>query len=84
MNRVFLALLILTFSNAKAQPDSLDQQLVGLENRELVDKLNELSFTIAQSDPNRAKAMARDAAEKSLEIDYPYGIGDAMHKLSVV
>jgi signal transduction histidine kinase/Tfp pilus assembly protein PilF len=84
MNRVLLTILILSFNYLYAQPDSLDQKLVGLENKDLVDKLNELSFSIAQSDPNRAKAMARDAAEKSQEIEYTYGLGDAMHKLSVV
>ncbi|MGB6038169.1 MAG: tetratricopeptide repeat protein, partial [Cryomorphaceae bacterium] len=84
MKRVLLFCLVLAFSGAHAQVDSLDQKLEGLEGQELIDKLNLLSFTIAQSDPNRAKEMANEAAEKSLELEYYYGAADAMHKLSVV
>ncbi len=83
MKRVLLFCLILAFHSAYAQVDSLDQKLEGLEGQELVDKLNVLSFTIAQSDPNRAKQMANEAAEKSLELKYYFGAADAMHKLSV-
>ncbi|MCZ4410082.1 sensor histidine kinase [Cryomorphaceae bacterium 1068] len=83
MKRVFLFCLIISLNSLYAQVDSLDQKLIGLKNQALVDKLNELSFTIAQSDPNRAKEMAEEAAEKSVELKYAYGSADAMHKLSV-
>lgn len=53
-----------------AQVDSLDQMLPSPEEQDLVDQLNELSFTIAQSDPNLAKEMANEAAEKALNMGY--------------
>ena len=84
MKRVLFILLYLPFLSLYAQPDSLDQKLAGLSGTELIDQLNELSFKIAQSDPDRAKAMAQDAAEKSIKLDYFYGTANAMHKLSVV
>lgn len=77
-------MFIISISSLFSQIDSLDQKIIALEGRDRVDKLNELSFAIAQSEPNRAISMAEDAASKALELNYSYGLGNAMHKLSVV
>jgi signal transduction histidine kinase len=62
----------------------LDQKLIGLDGKELIDMMNDLSFKIAQSDPARAKTLAEEAVKKALNLNYAQGSGDAMHKLSVV
>src|SRR6056297_1016997 len=84
MKGVFSFLFIISISSLFSQTDSLDQKIIGLEGRDLVDKLNELSFAIAQSEPDRAITMAEDAASKALELNFPYRLGNAIPKLSVV
>lgn len=70
MVNVFLICLLVLVNSLFAQVDSLDQMLPSPEEQDLVDQLNELSFTIAQSDPNLAKEMANEAAEKALNMGY--------------